>query len=292
MTAAVFDPAAYVDLDRFPVHDLASPRGAAFLARCQAEIADSGACNLQGFIRAARVGEMTAEATALAPLAFRKDTRRNAYFTADDPALASDHPLRAFFPLKMAQLAADLIPSDAVVRRLYEWDPLTDFIRRVNGLQALYHHGDPFLSLNLTYLGAGDLQPWHYDHNEFTVTLLLQASESGGDFEYAPQIRTPDAENFDRVRRLFDGDRSELRRLPRGAGTLTIFKGRHAMHRVSEVAGMRLRISALFSYETKPGQCASDATNIAIYGPRVAAILAARRAAAPGASPNRNRSQS
>ena len=39
------------------------------------------------------------------------------------------------------------------------------------------------LALNLTYLKAGDLQPWHYDQNEFTVTLLLQAPEAGGELE-------------------------------------------------------------------------------------------------------------
>ena len=42
---------------------------------------------------------------------------------------------------------------------------------------------------------------------------------------------------------------------------------------------MRERVSALFSYDSLPGQCATDETNAFIYGPRVAAILAARRGA-------------
>jgi hypothetical protein len=277
MTASAFDPAISIDLDRFPVHEPESARGRALLNLCRDHMAEGGACNLQGFIRGSQVERMAAEAAALAPLAYRKDAWRNAYFTADDPTLAPSHPMRAFFPLRMAQLADDLIPPDSAIRSIYRWNALTDFIRRVTGQEALYRHADPFLALNLTYLGPGDLQPWHYDHNEFTVTLLLQAAVSGGAFEYVPRIRTPGEENFDRVRRLFEGDHSELRCLPRAAGTLTIFKGRDAIHRVSEVAGNRLRISALFSYETRPGQLASDATNEAIYGPRVAAILAARR---------------
>lgn len=273
------DPADLVDLDRYPIHALQRRRGREFLERCRAEIEAHGASNLPGFIRRGPVAAMAAEAAALAPLAYRKDTRRNAYFTADDPALPADHPLRAFFPLKMAQLAADLVPPGAAIRRLYEWDALTDFIGAVNDLPVLYRHADPFLSLNISYLGQGDLQPWHYDHNEFTVTLLLQTPSAGGEFEYVPRIRTADSENFDEVRRLFAGRHPGVRRLPRDAGTLTIFKGRHAMHRVTEVAGGGHRISAILSYETKPGQLAADETNIAIYGPRVAALLAARRKA-------------
>ena len=278
MTGGAFDPRRYIDLGRFPIHDLEGATGKSFLARCQAELADTGACNLDGFIRREAAAAMSGEALALLPLAYEKNTRRNAYFTKEDPSLPPDHPLRAFFALRMSQLANDAIPKTAAIQRLYEWDALTDFIRRVLGLESLYRFADPFLSLNLTYLKAGDLQPWHYDHNEFTVTLLLQEAESGGAFEYAPRLRTPETENFPAVQRLFAGTYDDLRVLPRSPGTLTIFKGRYAMHRVTEVQGTRQRISALMSYDSLPDQYATDETNAFIYGPRVAAILAAKQA--------------
>jgi hypothetical protein len=277
MARKPFDPARYVDLARFPILDPDSTAGAAFLARCRAELEESGVCNLPGFLRPEAVEAMAEEALALLPMAYDKKTRRNAYFGKDDPSLPGDHPLRAFFPLRMSQLANDAIPKEAAIQRLYEWEPLTQFIRRVLALEALYRIADPFLALNLTYLKAGDLQPWHYDHNEFTVTLLLQEAESGGEFEYAPRIRTAENENFEAVKRLLAGTYSDLRQLPRAPGTLTIFKGRYSMHRVTEVAGDRLRISALMSYDSLPDQYASDETNAFIYGPRVAAILAGRR---------------
>ena len=278
MTETSFDPARYIDLKRFPIDDLEGGGGQEFLVRCRDELNETGACNLQAFIRDRVTEEAAREAQALVSLAYRKDTRRNAYFTKDDPSLPSDHPLRAFFPLKMSQVAKDVIPKTAAIQQLYEWDPLTDFIRRVVGLDLLYRNADPFLALNLTYLNPGDLQPWHYDHNEFTVTLLLQAAKSGGEFEYVPRIRSATDENFEAVKRLFAGTYRDVRRLPRRPGTLTIFKGRHAMHRVTEVGGNRPRISALLSYDGLPDQVADDETNAAIYGPRVAAILAARRA--------------
>ncbi len=277
MTDTAFDPGRFIDLARFPIDHLAGAEGRDFLAGCRAELAETGACNLESFIRSDAAEAMADEALALIPLAYEKNTRRNAYFTKEDPSLPPDHPLRAFFPIKMSQLANDAIPKTAAIQRLYEWDPLTDFIRRVLGLEALHRIADPFLALNLTYLKAGDLQPWHYDHNEFTVTLLLQEAEAGGAFEYAPRLRTAEDENFAAVKRLFAGKYQDVRTLPRQPGTLTIFKGRHAMHRVTGVEGERQRISALLSYDSLPNQFASDETNAFIYGPRVAAILAARR---------------
>ena len=80
------------------------------------------------------------------------------------------------------------------------------------------------------------------------------------------------------AQRLFADTYHDVWTLPRRPGTLTVFKGRHAMHRVTEVRGKRQRISALLSYDSLPDQFAEDATNAFIYGPRVAAILAARRA--------------
>jgi hypothetical protein len=269
-----FDPGRVIDLQRYPIDDLEGAEGLRLLAACRKELTESGACNLQGFIRPEAVVMLASEAEALEPLAFRKDKVRNAYFTADDPALPADHPLRAFFPLKMAQLAHDLVPATSLVDQLYRYEPLTDFIRRILGKDMLYRMADRFQALNLTYLRAGDLQPWHYDHGEFTVTLLLQAAERGGDFEYAPRFRTPDDESFEAVRRLFAGTHDDVRTLARDAGTLTIFRGMYAMHLVSEVAGPRSRITAIFSYDSLPDRIATDEVNIAIYGPRVAEVLA------------------
>ncbi len=278
MADSIFSPERYVDLARFPIHDLAGVQGCAFLADCKAELIETGACNLQGFLHVEAAKAMAKEAMGLLPLAYEKRTRRNAYFTEDDPSLPLDHPLRTFFPLRMSQLANDAIPRSCAIQRLYEWDPLTDFIRRALELESLYRFADPFLSLNLTYLKAGDLQPWHYDHNEFTVTLLLQAAETGGAFEYVPRLRSTEDENFTAVKGLLAGTYDAVRTLPRQPGTLTIFKGRNATHRVTEVEGERQRISAVLSYDSQPNQLASDETNAFIYGPRVAAILAARKA--------------
>ena len=112
MTEAQFDPSQYVDLGRFPIHDTPSAEGLEFLARCRAELAETGACNLDGFILPEAVLAMAEEALALAPLAYVKDTRRNAYFTKDDPTLPPDHPIARVLPAQDVAACQRRDPED------------------------------------------------------------------------------------------------------------------------------------------------------------------------------------
>jgi hypothetical protein len=83
MAKAPFDPGQLIDLERFPIDDLDSSLGCDFLRECQAELDAAGACNLASFVRDHAIETMVAEALELLSLAYRKDIRRNAYFTQD-----------------------------------------------------------------------------------------------------------------------------------------------------------------------------------------------------------------
>ena len=37
----------------------------------------------------------------------------------------------------------------------------------------------------------GHYFPWHFDGNEFTVSILIQEAEKGGLFQFVPDIRKP-----------------------------------------------------------------------------------------------------
>lgn len=45
------------------------------------------------------------------------------------------------------------------------------------------------------------------DGNNFTVSILVQAAEAGGIFEYAPDLRSKGNERSDAVKSVLDGDR-------------------------------------------------------------------------------------
>ena len=61
------------------------------------------------------------------------------------------------------------------------------------------------------YIKDGGSRAWHYDGSDYVVTLMLQPSEEGGEFEFAPFIRgdKPGDERLEAVKQLFSGNFSK-----------------------------------------------------------------------------------
>jgi len=266
-------PADLIDLDRYPILDLDSPRGAALIGEIRTRMAETVLCALPGFLKPSVMPRLVAEAEALAPLAYRGPSEASPYFYsygADLESLPSDHPRRRKTPRIMSQVAADLVPEGALIKRLYEWAPLATFLARALDVPALYRCADRFQGLNISVMEEGGCQQWHFDTNESNITLLLQAAESGGEFEYAPLIRSAEAENFDAVKRVLDGDASRVVRLAQEPGMLVLFRGHHSIHRVTPCHGRRRRLQSVLAFNGRPGVLGSHESNLLHYGPRVA----------------------
>lgn len=270
----------FVDLDRYPIADLESNPGAAFLAECQHSIETNGWCNLEGFLRADALLQLNAEANMLLPTAEILHVERNIYQGAIDPSLPEDDPRRKEFIHSAVQLADDQIPAESGVKQLYQSEILTEFVRRVQMKAQLHRCADEFQALNVVALQPGSWHAWHYDTTECTVTLLLQAAENGGEFTFLPNSRTDEEEDREAVDRLLAGDMSQAQTFSRGAGTFTLFRGGYSLHGVTEVEGGHPRISAIMTYDEQPSRVIGDEINIRIYGKRVENILANRKTAA------------
>ncbi|MDA7965349.1 hypothetical protein [Ruegeria sp.] len=267
-----------VDLSRYPIADLESPEGSAFLKECQDHMETHGWCNLDGFIRADALAALAGESNTLLPTADVLTIKRNIYQGAIDPNLPESDPRRREYVHVAQQLADDQIPQDTLIQKLYQSELLTDFVRRVQKKQVLYRCADEFQALNVVALHPGSWHAWHYDTTECTVTLLLQAAENGGDFAFLPNSRTDETEDREAVDRLLSGDMSHARKFDRGAGTFTLFRGGYSLHGVTEVLGETPRVTAIMTYDEQEGRVISDDINVRIYGKRVEKILADRAA--------------
>ncbi len=107
---------------------------------------------------------------------------------------------------------------------------------------------------------------WHFDTNEFTITMLLKAAAAGGYFEYVPNLRSADDERYDAVKRVLGGDRSRVRRLELHAGDLQFFLGRFSLHQVTENTGAGDRLLLIMSFAEKPGMIGSRERVQDLYG--------------------------
>jgi hypothetical protein len=260
------DPAALVDLDRYPILDLGAPAGQALARRCRAALDATGACELEGFLHPEATARMVREAESLASAAHRNAGKGTPYLEIPDPAWPADHPRRSFGEYGVDVVPYDRVPASHALRRLYEWDPLVAFVAAAIGAPRLFRYADPLGALNVAVMGDGDRLQWHYDQTDFVVSLALRGAEAGGDFEYVPLIRSRTEENYPAVQRLLAGDERAVRRVPMRPGTLLLFEGRCSIHRVSPIRGRTTRLVALLAYDTKPGTCASEVLQQARYG--------------------------
>ncbi|WP_029064062.1 hypothetical protein [Labrenzia sp. DG1229] len=266
------------DLARYPIADLESGEGAAFLKTCQDQMKEHGWCNLDGFIRPEALEALARESNALLPCAEVLTIKRNIYQGAIDPTLPKDDPRRKEYTHVATQLADDQLPGDTLIQRLYQSEILTDFVRRVQKKEVLHRCADEFQALNVVALHPGSWHAWHYDTTECTVTLLLQAAETGGEFAFLPNSRTAETEDREAVDRLLAGDMSHAKTFGRSAGTFTLFRGGYSLHGVTEVEGVIPRVTAIMTYDEQEGRVISDDINMRIYGDRVKKILADRAA--------------
>ncbi len=240
-----------VDLNRYPLFD-ADARGR-IVAAARRSLAAEGSAVLPGFVRAGGVAAIRREALALAPAAHRRESMLGAYPDAAPDTSDSTHPVRRRSAYRMNVVATDQIAPDGPVLALYEWRPLVELVADVLELPELHVVADPMMRCNFTYLGEGDEHGWHFDGNDFVVSLMVQQADSGGDFEFAPNVRSADRPNFDGVRDVMDEKPGTTRLIRAAPGTLAIFRGRRSLHRVTRVRGRTLRIIALLSYHETPG---------------------------------------
>ena len=76
---------------------------------------------------------------------------------------------------------------------------------------------------------------------------IFETAQDGGLFEYVPALRGHDDENYDGVAKVIEGAAGDTRLLDFEAGTLALFRGHYALHRVTPVVGERARLAAVFS---------------------------------------------
>ena len=245
--------AQVVDLDRYPIHEIEGSIDRDLVAGCRDALHERALCRLPGFVRSEVVRALADEAAGLEDVALSYAARRIAYDDRDD-ALPDSHLRNRRYLCRYRQVLNHQISNDSALRQLYQWPPLTEFIRRVLGIDTLYPSTCPHLALTLQLARAGDTNGWHFDGNDFVVSLLLQEPDSGGEFEYAPYVRTAEDERYDRIAAVVDDPDRNAERPRIEAGTFTLFKGDLSLHRVRPIGETeKPRIIALFSYDENPG---------------------------------------
>lgn len=262
MTLALDTPAELVDAGRYRLDDRE------LVAAAHRQFVSEGVCILPGFLRAEWLPALVAECDALAPLGHRSLVEGTPYLGLPDDSHPAGHPRRTLVLNSLEAVAYDRFPSHSLLRRLYEWDGLMQFVAAVLGQARLHRYADPFGALNLAVMRDGDVLGWHFDMTDFVVSIALQSSDGGGHFLNAMHLRRADDECYDDVAAVLRDDAASprVRVEPMTPGTLMLFNGRRSLHKVSPVEGPTPRYVALLAYDTAPGTDSTDLLKMVRYG--------------------------
>lgn len=265
-TLAAFRLDDCIDLSRYPVTDLGSTLGQDLIAACRRQLADDGCVVLKDFVRPDMLTRLEAETERLSPNAHINATATNPYNSAADPDLPQEHPKNRFDDRTNGFVAGDRIAPDTIIRTIYHNADFKAFLAEVLGEEEIHEFADPLADLVVNVLKEGRQHPWHFDSNDFIVTMQTRKPLGGGVFEYAPGIRGAQGENFDGVQRILDGDHAALKSLELTPGDLQIFFGRNSLHRVTPVIGPRERHAVIFAYARQPNFVGRPERAKAIFG--------------------------
>ena len=250
-----------VDLERHRLDD------AGYRRRCRAKLDVEGALVLSGFFTAEAVQAVIDESMQNAEAAYYAGSTHNVYLTEPDVDLADDHPFNRQVISSKGLLADDQISTDSSLRAIYDDEAFRAFLCAVLGVDEMYPYNDKLSSINVHLAGEGRELGWHFDNSSFAVTMLLQAPEAGGVFEYVPAVRDADAGDmaFDRVRAVLDGQES-VSILEFEPGDLVVFRGRDSLHRVTPTIGARTRLLVVFAFNSQPDVALSESALRTFYG--------------------------
>jgi len=255
-----------VDLDRYPIHEPDGAAAQALVAECREGLREEGAVRFDAFVRPDAVDRMAEEARDIAAQGYPNDATHNCYFDDEiDESLPEDHPRRILVRSAQKAVAMDLLPEGFGARRIYASHEVLAFVAAALEKDVLYRSSDPLDGVNMTVYEEGDELGWHFDQSEFSVTLMIQRSQAGGDFEYAPMVRTPDDERYDDVRAVLRGE-TPPKLLASEPGTLAFFRGRFSLHRVPPVMGSTPRMNSVLTYSVEPGHMLSPMAQRMYYG--------------------------
>jgi hypothetical protein len=249
------DLGALIDLERYPLDQPGSAAYRVAVTAARDDLQEDGCAIVRDLLRPEAVETLNAEINDRKATTHYSTQLINPYFhTVRDAAFPDRHPINTFIERSSGFIPGDSWRLDDAMTRLFRSLELTSFLGECLGVPKLHCYADPLAGLTANVLDPGQQFTWHFDTNEFAVTVLVDEADNGGLFEYVPAIRSTTNEGFDAIQAVLEGGREGVRTLDLRPGDMQIFRGRHSLHRVTRVPeSSSARHAAIFAYTLEPG---------------------------------------
>ena len=261
-----------LNLERYPLNERHNPRRLALVDQSKADLVNQLYCVIPDIVLPEALKMMSREAIHLQSVSNHNNALRNCYLHRQtNPSLPEDHPRNLQDRSSVRMIAYDQIPGTSPLKLFYHSDLVRELVAEIVDEGDLFDNADPYQPANYVCYRDEDESSWHFDaDNSFTMTLMIQPADSGGNFEMSPNTRSLPDQNYENVSDVLCGRNDATTvSVGRERGALCIFKGSNSLHRVTPVHGDRLRIMGVFVYEFSAGVLGDPEVNATIYGARV-----------------------
>ena len=253
--------ASILNTKSHPIDDLE------YRSKCKSMLDQDGVLVLKNFLLSDSIRSILEEAIQQERLAYYCVNEHNVYLEPFDDNYHKSHPRNKTVISSKGCITDDQVSKGSALRALYDSEDFKEFLCSVLNEESLYKYDDNLSSINIHYAKTGQELGWHFDNSSFAITLLIQKPEAGGEFEYVRDFRNSknNDNNYDQVLDLINGQ-CKPKKLAMENGSLVLFRGKDAIHRVTPTVGDRTRILSVLAYNSEPNVKLSETARMTFFG--------------------------
>ncbi len=238
-----------------------------YINKCNKQIQENSILIMNNFLNINCLNELIEEALRLQHKAFYCSQNHTILLNKIDKKLDPNDPTNFEVVSNKGCVPHDLLNENSKLNILYKSILFKKFLKGVLNLRNLYPYQDPLSSINYNYYQKSQQLGWHFDNASFAITLMIQSSDNGGEFEYVSKGRDYSKNFIDKkyIKNILD--RNILpQKIDVDAGTLVLFYGRNYLHRVTPVESNKARILVTLNYNEEEGIMLSENARMTFFG--------------------------
>ena len=238
-----------------------------YIKKCKKEIEENSILILKNFLNKNCLNELIDEALKLEDQAFYCSQNHTILLNKTNKLDDPNDPLNTEVVSDKGCVPHDLLSQNSKLNILYKLSDFKKFLIGVLDLKNLYDYNDTLSSINYNYYQKSQQLGWHFDNASFAITLMIQSSDSGGEFEYVSKGRDFNNNFIDKdfIKKILQKKISP-EKIDVDAGTLVLFYGRNYLHRVTPVESKKPRILVTLNYNEEEGTKLSENARMTFFG--------------------------
>jgi hypothetical protein len=251
-----------IDGQHHPIDDINS-----YATLCRSELQKNSILVLNQFLTHETLLELQHEANALHEKAYYCSQSHNILLRAKNTLRDDNHPCNIEVVSDKGCVPHDMIPADSKLRAIYDSEIFKRFIKSILSIDNIYPYVDSLSSINYNYYEENQQLGWHFDNASFAITLMIQSSKSGGEFQYAVNARNMEQNTINVP--LIDSvlqSKASVNELNSEEGSLVLFYGRNTLHRVTPVTSQEPRVLATLNYNLEKNFELSENARLTFFG--------------------------